>query len=65
MRYIVKIYNTAGTIDTFESNSMDSLRHIKSHYGVACNVYSKKGNILSASRYNDRKGWYRCKVGKI
>lgn len=64
MRYIVRIYKS-GKIYAFESNSRDSLKHIKRHCGAACNVFSKKGNILSASRYNDRKGWYRCKVGKI
>ena len=64
MRYIVKIYDNAGWFYSFNSNSRDSLKHLRRNVGTLCKVFSKKGKLLSQSRYNDEYGWYRCEIDK-
>jgi len=60
MKYVVKIYNTDGYMYSFESNCRDSLKHLKRNICTMCRVFNKKGYVVSASWYDDEKGWVSC-----
>lgn len=63
MRYLVKILKN-GYGAEFESNSRNSLVHLKDYGGQVCKVYNKNGKQLSESRYSAEHGFYRCKYNK-
>ena len=57
MRYIVTINSNFNTV-AFESNSRDSIRHLRNNGGYRCIVTNKGGTVVSAAEYSDEFGYY-------
>ena len=61
MKYIVTV-NSNFNEKTFESNSRNSIKHLRDNGGYECIVRNKSGEVISAARYNDDFGYYHVNI---
>lgn len=57
MKYKVEVTSNFNTTE-FESNSRNSIQHLRNNGGHTCYVRNKTGKIISAAKYTDEAGFF-------
>ena len=57
MKYIVTVISNFNTIE-FESNSRNSIKHLRDNGGYRCIVRNKSGKFVSAAEFSETFGFY-------
>ena len=57
MKYIIEVMSNFNTVE-FESDSRNSIKHLRNNGGNRCIVRKKDGSFVSGAAYSDELGFY-------
>ena len=57
MKYIIEVMNNFNTVE-FESDSRNSIKHLRDNGGFRCIVRKKDGSFVSGAAYSEEIGFY-------